>query len=48
MTGRIEGSSDRFVVNRAVCGCGTGPLLLNFKNGAIGADVYIQGFLRRR
>jgi hypothetical protein len=37
-----------YTSDRAPPGTPGGPLLFNFRNGVIGADVYISGFLQRR
>ncbi len=37
-----------YTTDRAPAGTPGGPLLFNFRNGRIGADVYINGFLQRR
>ncbi len=37
-----------YTSDRAPAGTPGGPLLFNFRNGAIGADVYMNGFLERR
>jgi hypothetical protein len=37
-----------YTSNRGPAGTPGGPLLFNFRNGVIGADVYINGFLQRR